>query len=61
MSSTLKQFRARALKRPALRKAYDELEEEFAFLDEVLRTAAITGSERGEDKIHLQPQAGEDS
>jgi len=44
MTSTLKQFRARALKRPAVRKAYDELEEEFAFVDEVLKARAETGS-----------------
>ena len=45
MSSALKQFRARALKRPAVRKAYDELEKEFAFLDEVLKARAEAGSD----------------
>jgi len=48
MSSTLKQFRERALKRPAVRKAYDELEEEFAFLDEVLRARAEAGLTQAE-------------
>ncbi len=43
MSGTLKQFRARALKRPAVRKAYDDLEEEFAFLDEVFKARAEAG------------------
>ena len=36
MTSTLKQFKARALARPKVKKAYDALAEEFAFLDEVL-------------------------
>ena len=48
MSSTLKQFRTRALKRPAVRKAYDELEEEFAFLDEVLTARAEAGLTQAE-------------
>jgi transcriptional regulator with XRE-family HTH domain len=48
MSSTLKQFRERALKRPAVRKAYDELEEEFAFLDEVLKARAEAGLTQAE-------------
>lgn len=48
MSSPLKQFRARALKRPAVRKAYDELEEEFAFLDEVLKARAEAGLTQAE-------------
>jgi hypothetical protein len=37
MSSSLKDFRARALARPEVKKAYEELKEEFAFLEEVLR------------------------
>jgi transcriptional regulator with XRE-family HTH domain len=48
MSSTLKQFRTRALKRPAVRKAYDELDEEFAFLDEVLKARAEAGLTQAE-------------
>ena len=48
MSSTLKQFRTRALKRPAVQKAYDELEEEFAFLDEVLKARAEAGLTQAE-------------
>lgn len=48
MSSTLKQFRERALKRPAVRRAYDEIEEEFAFVDEVLKARAEAGLTQGE-------------
>ena len=36
MTSTLKQFKARALARPDVKKAHDALAEEFAFLGEVL-------------------------
>lgn len=43
MTSTFKQFRARALARPEVRKAYDELAEEFSFLDEVLKARAASG------------------
>ena len=48
MGSTLKQFRSRALARPDLRKAYDELDEEFAFLDEVLKARAEAGLTQAE-------------
>ena len=48
MSSTLKQFRARALKRPAVRRAYAELEEEFSFLDQVLKARAAAGLTQAE-------------
>jgi len=43
MTSTLKQFKARALARPKVKKAYDDLAEEFAFLDEVLKARAESG------------------
>ena len=43
MTSTLKRFKARALARPGAKKAYDELDEEFAFLDEVLKARAEAG------------------
>ena len=43
MPNTLKQFRARALARPAVRVAYDELEEEFALLNQILRARAEAG------------------
>ena len=37
MKSNLARFRRRAFRRVGVRNAYDELDEEFAFLDEVLR------------------------
>lgn len=43
MKPSFKQFRARALQRPAVRKAYDQLEDEFAFLGEVLKARVTTG------------------
>ena len=43
MASTLKQFKARALTRPEVKKAYDELAEEFTFLDEFLKARAASG------------------
>jgi transcriptional regulator with XRE-family HTH domain len=48
MASTLKRFKARALARPAVKKAYDELDEEFAFLDEVLKARAEAGLTQAE-------------
>ena len=42
MANTLKQFKARAFARPGVKKAYDDLAEEFAFLDEVLKARAET-------------------
>lgn len=43
MASSFKKFRSRALARPAVKKAYDALAEEFAFLDEVLKARAASG------------------
>ncbi len=48
MARTLKQFKARALARPGVKKAYDELDEEFAFLDEVLKARAEAGLTQAE-------------
>ena len=48
MRPNLKPFRTRALKHTAVRKAYDELEEEFAFLDEVLKARAEAGLTQAE-------------
>jgi hypothetical protein len=42
MTSTLKQFKARALARPEVKKAYDDLAEEFAFLDQVLKASTAS-------------------
>ena len=43
MTSSLKQFKRRALARPEVKEAYDASAEEFAFLDEVLRARAESG------------------
>jgi transcriptional regulator with XRE-family HTH domain len=43
MTKTLKQFKARAMARPDVRKAYDALAEEFAFIDEVLKARSEAG------------------
>ena len=48
MSSTLKRFRARALARPDVKKTYEALDEEFAFLDEVLKARAEAGLTQAE-------------
>ena len=43
MTSNLKRLKTRAFARPGVKKAYDDLGEEFAFLDEVLRARAEAG------------------
>jgi len=43
VTSHLKQFKARALARPGVKKAYDDLGDEFAFLDAVLKARAHSG------------------
>jgi transcriptional regulator with XRE-family HTH domain len=48
MKTTLARFRARALRRVAVRKAYESLDEEFAFLDEVLRARVRAGLTQAE-------------
>jgi len=48
MVSTLKRFKARALARPEVRKAYDDLTGEFAFLDEVLKARVASGLTQAE-------------
>jgi transcriptional regulator with XRE-family HTH domain len=48
MKSNLTRFRRRAFRRPGVRKAYNELQEEFAFLDEVLRARARAGLTQAE-------------
>src|SRR5258708_33192424 len=53
MTSTLKQFKARALKRPKVKKAYDDLAEEFAFLDEVLKARAESGLTQAEVAVRV--------
>ena len=48
MTTTLKQFKARALARPDVRKAYDELSEEFSFIDEALKARTASGLTQAE-------------
>ena len=48
MTSTLKQFKRRALSRPEVKEAYDASAGEFAFLDEVLRARAESGLTQAE-------------
>lgn len=48
MPSTLKQFKTRAFARPEVKKAYDNLAEEFAFLDEVLKARSESGLTQAE-------------
>jgi transcriptional regulator with XRE-family HTH domain len=48
MTSSLKQFKQRALARPGVKKAYDASAEEFAFLDEVLKARAESGLTQAE-------------
>ncbi len=43
MTDTLKQFKDRALAHEDVRKAYDALEEEFIFLDEMLKARSESG------------------
>jgi transcriptional regulator with XRE-family HTH domain len=48
MTSSLKQFKRRALARPEVRVAYDASADEFAFLDEVLKARAQSGLTQAE-------------
>ena len=48
MARTLKRFKSRALARPDVKKAYDDLAEEFAFLDEVLKARSGSGLTQAE-------------
>jgi len=48
MTSSLKQFKRRVLARPDVKKAYDEVAEEFAFLDEVLKARTESGLTQAE-------------
>jgi DNA-binding XRE family transcriptional regulator len=48
MASDLTRFRARAFANPSVKKAYAELSDEFAFLDEVLKARAEAGLTQGE-------------
>ncbi len=43
MTNSLKKFATKALARPGVRRAYAELDEEFQFLDEILKARAASG------------------
>jgi len=45
---TQKEFKARALQRAAVKSAYDQLNEEFSFLDEFLKARASAGITQAE-------------
>ncbi len=49
MARSLKQFKTRALARTDVKEAYDELAEEFAFFDEVLKARAESGLTQASD------------
>lgn len=48
MSNSLKAFKATALRRPGVKAAYDELDDEFRFLDEILKARHAAGLTQGE-------------
>ena len=48
MTDALKKFRVRAFAKPGVKQAYDELAEEFSFLDEVLKARADAGLTQAE-------------
>ncbi len=48
MDHALKHFKARVLAKPEVRKAYEQLADEFAFLDQVLRARAASGLTQAE-------------
>jgi len=48
MPKTLKEFKTRALARPEVKEAYDQLDEEFGFLEEVLKARAAAGLTQAE-------------
>ena len=56
MPSNLQQFKKKALSKPGVRAAYDELAEQFAFLDEVLKARTKTGLTHAEAAERTSPQ-----
>ena len=48
MRNSLKDFKARALARPNVRRAYDGLAEEFELLDEILKARTASGLTQAE-------------
>ena len=48
MANTLQQFKKKALAQPGVHVAYDDLSEEIAFLDEVLKARSKSGLTQAE-------------
>ena len=48
MTSSLKQFKRKAFERPGVKSAYDDLAEDFSFLDQVLNARAESGLTQAE-------------
>ncbi len=48
MSSSLQKFRRKALAKPGVKDAYEALDDEFAFLDEILKARAESGLTQAE-------------
>ena len=48
MSDSLKKFKSKALRRPGVKDAYDALDDEFRFLDEILKARLATGLTQSE-------------
>ena len=48
MRKSLKDFKRRALARPEVRREYDRLADEFAFLDDILKARAEAGLSQAE-------------
>lgn len=48
MTSALRRFKNRALARPDVKKAYDDVADEFEFLDQVLKARAEAGLTQAE-------------
>ena len=48
MTSSLSKFKARALARPGVKDAYDALEDEFMFLEEILKARTEAGLTQAE-------------
>lgn len=48
MTDSLKSFKDRALSNPAVRREYEKLADEFAFIDEILKARAEAGLSQSE-------------
>ena len=53
MRNTLKDFKARALARPEVRREYEVLKEEFEILDEILKARAEAGLTQAELAVRI--------